>query len=94
MHSSLGQLQDQTRRHFLSSSGVGLGAIALSSLNGEMMTLMQMLEEADAEPTTTLATAVATVRASFAGIVAKWTALKASDLARLTARLKAAGVSL
>ena len=34
MNSKLAQLQHQTRRHFLSSSGVGLGAIALSSLNG------------------------------------------------------------
>lgn len=28
------QLQDQTRRHFLSSSGLGIGAMALSSLSG------------------------------------------------------------
>ena len=78
--------------------GAGRGAApsgpTLSSLNGEMMTLMQLLEEADAEPTTTLATAVVKVRANFAGLVAKWTALKTGDLAALTARLKAAGVSL
>ncbi|MBC7965443.1 MAG: sulfatase, partial [Fuerstia sp.] len=34
MNSKLTRLQHQTRRHFLSSSGIGLGAIALSSLNG------------------------------------------------------------
>ena len=34
MNSYLAQLQDRTRRHFLSTSGVGLGAMALSSLSG------------------------------------------------------------
>ena len=36
MNPYLLQLQHQTRRHFLSSSGVGLGAMALSSLSGGM----------------------------------------------------------
>ncbi len=34
MHTYLEQLRDRTRRHFLSTSGVGLGAMALSSLSG------------------------------------------------------------
>lgn len=34
MHNYLNSLADRTRRHFLSTSGVGLGAIALSSLSG------------------------------------------------------------
>ncbi len=34
MNSYLSQLKDRTRRHFLSASGVGVGAIALSSLTG------------------------------------------------------------
>jgi len=34
MSPDLSSLQSQTRRHFLSTSGVGLGAIALSSLSG------------------------------------------------------------
>lgn len=34
MMPNFSHLQNQTRRHFLSSSGVGLGAIALSSLSG------------------------------------------------------------
>ena len=35
MNPYLAQLQDRTRRHFLSTSGVGLGAMALSSLSGD-----------------------------------------------------------
>jgi hypothetical protein len=34
MNPYLSQLKDRTRRHFLSASGVGIGAIALSSLTG------------------------------------------------------------
>lgn len=34
MNPYLSQLKDRTRRHFLSASGVGVGAIALSSLTG------------------------------------------------------------
>lgn len=34
MNSILHGLQDQTRRHFLSSSGIGLGAMALSTFSG------------------------------------------------------------
>ena len=34
MNSYLEQLQARTRRHFLATSGVGLGALALSSLSG------------------------------------------------------------
>ncbi|MEP6622566.1 MAG: glycoside hydrolase [bacterium] len=74
--------------------GGGRGAAAagptLSSITGEMMTLMQSLEEADAEPTTTLASAVATTQAKFSSLAARWSAFKSVDLAALNAKLTAA----
>ncbi|MCA9057268.1 MAG: twin-arginine translocation signal domain-containing protein, partial [Planctomycetaceae bacterium] len=35
MNLRLQQLQQQTRRHFLEGSGVGLGAIAMASMSGQ-----------------------------------------------------------
>ncbi len=63
----------------------------LASINGELMTLMRELEEADAAPTTTLAAAVQDVQKAFGALVARWSAFTATELSALNTKLKAAG---
>ena len=74
--------------------GRGRGAasgVTLTSLDGELLSMMAALEEADAAPTTaTLAAAHATQR-DFGSLVARWTAATSSELAALNAKLRAAG---
>jgi len=63
------------------------------SINGELMTLFSLIEEADAEPTTQAMTAIRAVQKDFASLESRWAKIRTTDLATLNARLKAAGQS-
>jgi photosystem II stability/assembly factor-like uncharacterized protein len=75
--------------------GGGRGGAAaqpsFASINGELMTLLALLEDADAEPTTQAVAAVKGAQSEFAGLVSRWSALRTTDLAALNTKLRAAG---
>jgi len=62
-----------------------------ASINGELMSLLSLLEDADAEPTTQAVAAVRAAQREFDGLVTRWTAMRTSELAALNVKLKAAG---
>jgi hypothetical protein len=64
---------------------------SFSSINGELMTLLTLIEDADAEPTTQATAAVRTVQRDFDALSARWTAMRTTELTALNAKLKAAG---
>ena len=77
--------------------GGGRGAIAagpetLGSATGSLASLIRLLEAADVAPTTQLAAAVADRRAALARVMARWTALKGTELAALNVQLKGANL--
>ena len=61
------------------------------SINAELSTLLTLIEEADAEPTTQAMTAVRTAQRDVASLNARWTRLRTTDLVALNAKLRAAG---
>jgi photosystem II stability/assembly factor-like uncharacterized protein len=75
--------------------GRGRGAAptgpTFASINGELMSLMALLEDADVEPTITATNAVHEAQRDFDGLVARWKALTTTELAALNVKLKAAG---
>jgi len=72
--------------------GGGAGAqTTFRSINGELMTLFSLLEDADGEPTTQAMTAIRGVQREFADLQARWSRLRTTDLAALNAKLRAAG---
>ena len=77
--------------------GGGRGAIAsgpetLASAGVSLAALMRMLETADVAPTTQLTAAVSDRRAAVGRLMARWRALKSTELAGLNAQLKRAGM--
>ncbi len=70
------------------------GAPSFSSINGDLLTLMTALEQADAEPTTQTLAAVHSTQRDFDALVARWAAIRGSDLDALNAKLKAAGAGV
>jgi hypothetical protein len=71
--------------------GGAAGQPSFASINGELMQLLSLIEDADAEPTTQAVAAVRKVEADYAGLLARWTALRTTDLAALNSKIKAAG---
>jgi photosystem II stability/assembly factor-like uncharacterized protein len=71
--------------------GGGAAQPTFISINGDLLAMLALLEEADAEPTSQAVAAVRSVRADFAAILVRWRQLSTSDLAVLNARLRAAG---
>jgi hypothetical protein len=67
------------------------GQPTFASINGELMSLMTLLEDADAEPTSQALAAVGRVEQEFATLTTRWTALRTTELAALNAKLRAAG---
>jgi hypothetical protein len=61
------------------------------SISGELSTLLALLEEADAEPTTQAMTAVRNAQREFAALVSRWGRLRTTELVALNAKLRAAG---
>jgi hypothetical protein len=67
------------------------GQPSFSSINGELLSMMELLEEADVEPTTQALAAVRGTQRDFAALDARWTTLRTTDMAALNAKLRAAG---
>jgi photosystem II stability/assembly factor-like uncharacterized protein len=67
------------------------GQQSFSTINGELMSLLNLLEDADAEPTSQAVAAVAKVEQEFVTLANQWTTLRTTELATLNAKLKAAG---
>src|SRR5262249_35437504 len=67
------------------------GQPSFASINGELMQLLNLVEDADAEPTTQAVAAVKKVEQDHAALLARWTSLRTTDLAALNAKIKAAG---
>ena len=64
---------------------------SLMSMSGDMLALMNMLEEADAEPTSAQRAAVRRTLSEFAALVARWNVLRATDVPAVNAALRAGG---
>jgi photosystem II stability/assembly factor-like uncharacterized protein len=64
---------------------------SFASINGELMTMLTLIEDADAEPTTQATAAVRAVQHDFDALSARWTAMRTTELTALNAKLKAAG---
>jgi hypothetical protein len=64
---------------------------SLSSITGELLSLMSLLEGADAEPTTQALAAVRAAQRGFDSLVSRWDALRGPELVALNAKLRAAG---
>lgn len=61
-------------------------------MSGDLLTMMQTIEQSDMAPTTQTMEAVARTQQEFAGVMSRWNALRTTDLAALNAKLKSAGV--
>ena len=75
------------RRHLTAE-----GQPTLASSNGDLLTMLALLEAADAEPTTQAITAVHAAQSDFAGLLTRWSELRTKELAALNAKLRAAGL--
>ena len=74
--------------------GRGRGASTaptVGSISGELLPLMQLLEDADVEPTTQAVTAVRNAQRDQTALVVRWNAVKSRMIPALNARLRAAG---
>ena len=71
--------------------GASPSAPTLASMSGDLFTLMELLEESDAEPTVVQTTAVRAALADLASLDSRWNALRTTGLAALNATLHAAG---
>ena len=63
----------------------------LAPISSEMFALMNLIEEADVEPTVVQKAAVKHALSDFAGLVTRWKALQTTELAALNASLRKAG---
>ncbi len=70
------------------------GPDTLASVSGGLSQLMQLLQGADAAPTTQAVAAVAERRRALADLLHRWDTLKNRDLATLNAQLKQANLSI
>lgn len=64
---------------------------SLSSITGELLSLMALLEGADAEPTAQALAAVRAAQRDFDLLVSRWSTLTGAELAVLNGKLRAAG---
>ncbi|HEX3867126.1 MAG TPA: hypothetical protein VHV78_10245, partial [Gemmatimonadaceae bacterium] len=75
--------------------GRGRGGAArqttFASINGDLMTLMSLLEDADAAPTTQASIAVHNALREFDALVAQWNGVRTTDLPAINTKLRAAG---
>jgi hypothetical protein len=67
------------------------GVPTMGRLQGELARLLELLQGADAVPTTQAEAAVAEVKKDLDGMLARWTAATQRELVELNAKLKAAG---
>ena len=66
-------------------------APTFASMSGNILSLMNLLEEADAEPTSVQSAAAQKILQELASLVARWNTLRTSELSALNAALHAAG---
>jgi photosystem II stability/assembly factor-like uncharacterized protein len=66
--------------------------VTLASLNGEMLTLLTLLEESDAPPTARALAAARALRASFDALAVRWNAVAGPRLDTLNLQLTRAGL--
>jgi photosystem II stability/assembly factor-like uncharacterized protein len=72
--------------------GAGSGPDTLTGIGGSLTSLMNLMQAADAAPTSQVLAAVTERRQALANLTAKWIALKTQDLTNLNAQLKAANL--
>jgi photosystem II stability/assembly factor-like uncharacterized protein len=72
--------------------GTAAGPDTVTSVNGSLMVLMRLIQGADVAPTTQAVAAAADRRKAMAGLLQRWAAIKAQDLANLNMQLKAANL--
>jgi len=73
--------------------GGGAGAQpTLASMNGELLSMLNTVEDSDVAPTTTVSAAVANVEREFSALVFRWSSLRGQGLSQLNGALKAAGL--
>ena len=68
------------------------GAGDLSRLNGQLVALLEVLQEADAKPTPAAVSAVEELRKSLAGLLARWKELKTREVPAVNAELRKMGL--
>ena len=73
--------------------GSGGSAPALGRLSGELASLYATLQEVDLAPTSQVVSTVAERESSLKELLARWSALRGSDLAALNAKLRSAGAA-
>jgi photosystem II stability/assembly factor-like uncharacterized protein len=66
----------------------------IASINGELLSLFNTLEESDVAPTSQVSAAVAKVERELSSLVVRWNALRGQGLTDLNAKLRAAGLSI
>ena len=71
--------------------GAAAATPSLMSISGDMLALMNMLEEADAEPTSAQRAAVRRTLSEFAALGARWTVLRETGVPAANAALRAGG---
>ncbi len=76
----------------LSGEAPDTGRADLQRLNAELESVYRVVESADAAPTTQAVTAAAGVQRTLRGVLARWHAVKATDLPALNVRLRRAGL--
>jgi photosystem II stability/assembly factor-like uncharacterized protein len=75
-------------------AGAGSGQDTLAAIGSSMSSLMNLLQGADAGPTSQALAAVSERQKAFAVLIGKWNAFKTQDLANLNTQLKAANLPL
>jgi len=73
--------------------GGAAGGPTLASIDGTLLSSMNLLEESDGEPTTQATASVQAARRDFDALVARWNAVRTTDIPALNAKLRAAGQS-
>jgi hypothetical protein len=71
--------------------GAGGAQPTFASINGELLSLLALVEDSDAPLTSQATAAVAAAERDVASLNARWTALRTTGLADVNAKLKAAG---
>jgi hypothetical protein len=56
-----------------------------------LLSLLNTVEDSDAEPTTQVVAAVQAAQKEFSSLVARWNAIQTTELAALNTKLRAAG---
>jgi hypothetical protein len=72
--------------------GGGGGQPSFASITGDLTTVISVLEGADVTPTTQALAAAARAEREFAALLARWDAVRTTDLSALNARLRQLGL--